>query len=104
MLPYIRPFGYDGATVMNGNVQEYNNTSKQLHPWLFTFIAMHIAFVLVDSTKAIPEASEFYCSVFMSTSKAHTIYTNNSQFFNLIPLYASYNVFQIHAGHRGLMQ
>ena len=75
--------GYDGAFVMSGNVSGVQQRIREHAPMA---VCIHcythcLNLVLVDSTKLVPEASEFFTLlellyVFMSASKTHTIYTN----------------------------
>jgi len=75
--------GYDGASVMSGKISGVQQCIKEHAPMaVYIHCYAHcLNLVLVDSTKLVPEASEFFTLlellyVFMSASKAHTIYTN----------------------------
>ena len=73
--------GYDGASVMSGRCTGVQQRVKQVAPQaLYVHCYAHcLNLVLVDTTKTIPQASEFFALmetlyVFISTSKAHTVY------------------------------
>ena len=73
--------GYDGASVMSGHCSGVQHHIKAVAPMaVYVHCYAHcLNLVLVDSTKSVSEASEFFALlemlyVFMSTSKAHTIY------------------------------
>ena len=73
--------GYDGASVMSGHcsgVQQHIKTVAPMAVYVHCY-AHCLNLVLVDSTKSMAEASEFFALlemlyVFMSASKAHTIF------------------------------
>ena len=73
--------GYDGASVMSGHLSGVQQHIKAVAPMaVYVHCYVHcLNLVLVDSTKSVPEASEFFALlemlyVFMSTSKAHQIF------------------------------
>ena len=73
--------GYDGASVMSGHCTGVQQRVKQVAPRaLYVHCYAHcLNLVLVDTTKTVPQASEFFALmetlyVFISTSKAHTVY------------------------------
>ena len=73
--------GYDGASVMSGHCSGVQHHIKAVAPMaVYVHCYAHcLNLVLVDSTKLVSEASEFFALlemlyVFMSSSKAHTIY------------------------------
>ena len=73
--------GYDGASVMSGHCTGVQQRVKQIAPQaLYVHCYAHcLNLVLVDTTKTVPQASEFFALmeilyVFISTSKAHTVY------------------------------
>ena len=73
--------GYDGASVMSGHCTGVQQRVKQVTPQaLYVHCYAHcLNLVLVDTTKTVPQASEFFALmetlyVFISTSKAHTVY------------------------------
>lgn len=74
--------GYDGASVMSGHCSGVQQRIKTVAPMaVYIHCYAHcLNLVLVDSTKSLPVAAEFYALlealyVFMSTSKANTVYT-----------------------------
>ena len=74
--------GYDGASVMSGCCSGIQERIKAVAPMaVYIHCYVHcLNLVLVDSTKSIPEAAEFFALlevlyVFMSASKAHSVYT-----------------------------
>ena len=73
--------GYDGASVMSGRCSGVQMRIKEHAPHaIYIHCHAHVLnLVLVDSVKAIPEAAEFFALlealyIFMSTSKAHTVF------------------------------
>ena len=74
--------GYDGASVMSGccsGVQQRIKTVAPMAVYIHCY-AHCLNLVLVDNTKSVPEAAEFFVLlevlyVFMSASKAHSVYT-----------------------------
>ena len=73
--------GYDGASVMSGHCSGVQQHIKAVAPMaVYVHCYAHcLNLVLVDSTKSVAEASEFFALlemlyVFMSASKAHTIF------------------------------
>lgn len=73
--------GYDGASVMSGRCRGVQKLIRDSVPHaIYIHCQAHVLnLVLVDSVKSIPEAEEFFALlealyVFISTSKAHTIY------------------------------
>ena len=73
--------GYDEASVMSGHCSGVQHHIKAVAPMaVYVHCYAHcLNLVLVDSTKSVAEASEFFALlemlyVFISTSKAHTIY------------------------------
>ena len=74
--------GFDGASVMSGHCSGVQQRIKAVAPMaVYIHCYAHcLNLVLVDSTKSVPEAAEFFALlealyVFMSASKAHTVYT-----------------------------
>ena len=74
--------GFDGASVMSGHCSGVQRRIKAVAPMaVYIHCYAHcLNLVLVDSTKSVPEAAEFFVLlealyVFMSASKAHTVYT-----------------------------
>ena len=73
--------GYDGASVMSGRCSGVQTRIKEVASMaVYVHCYAHcLNLVLVDSTKSVPQASEFFALlellyVFMSTSKAHAVY------------------------------
>ena len=73
--------GYDGAAVMSGSCTGVQQRIKQVAPQaVYVHCYAHcLNLVLVDTTKVVPEASEFFALmetlyIFISTSKVHTLY------------------------------
>ncbi|XP_065917551.1 zinc finger MYM-type protein 1-like [Dysidea avara] len=73
--------GYDGASVMSGCCTGVQQRIKQVAPQaVYVHCYAHcLNLVLVDTTKIVSEASEFFALmetlyVFMSTNKVHTLY------------------------------
>ena len=73
--------GYDGASVMSGNCSGMQMRIKGVAPMaIYVHCYAHcLNLVLVDSTRNVREASEFFALmetlyVFISTTKAHAIY------------------------------
>lgn len=73
--------GYDGASVMSGHCTGVQTRLKEFAPHaVYIHCHAHILnLVLVDSVKAIPEATQFFALleslyVFMSTTKAHAVF------------------------------
>jgi len=73
--------GYDGASVMSGNCSGVQTRIKEVAPMaMYVHCYAHcLNLVLVDSTKNVREAAEFFALmetlyVFISAAKAHTIY------------------------------
>ena len=73
--------GYDGASVMSGHCAGVQQRIKEIAPHA-TYVHCYahcLNLVLVDSTRNVSEASDFFALmetlyVFVSTSKAHTVY------------------------------
>ena len=73
--------GYDGASVMSGCCSGVQQRIKEIAPEaVYVHCYAHcLNLVLVDCTKSVSDASEFFSLletlyVFMSTSKVHTLY------------------------------
>ena len=73
--------GYDGASVMSGCCSGVQQRIKEIAPQaVYVHCYAHcLNLVLVDCTKSVPDASEFFSLmetlyVFMSTSKVHPLY------------------------------
>lgn len=73
--------GYDGASVMSGRCSGVQQRIKEIAPQaVYVHCYAHcLNLALVDTTRSITEASDFFALmevlyVFMSTSKAHEIY------------------------------
>lgn len=73
--------GYDGASVMSGNCSGVQTRLKEFAPHaIYIHCHAHILnLVLVDSVKAVPDATQFFALVeslyvFLSTTKAHVIF------------------------------
>ena len=73
--------GYDGASVMSSHCTGVQQHVKQVAPQaLYVHCYAHsLNLVLVDTTKTVPQAYEFFALmetlyIFISTSKAHTVY------------------------------
>ena len=73
--------GYDGASVISGCCSGVQQRIRQVAPQaIYVHCYAHcLNLVLVDTTKTVSEASEFFAMmeklyVFMSTSKVHTVY------------------------------
>jgi len=101
--------GYDGASVMSGR---YSGVQTRIWAPMAVYVHCYahcLNLVLVDSTKSDPQASEFFAlleilHVFMSTSKAHEVYINNSLFIVPKTQFGSCSIYQILVGPVGLMQ
>ena len=73
--------GYDGASVMSGHCSGVQTRLKEFAPHaVYIHCHAHILnLVLVDSVKAVPDATQFFALleslyVFLSTTKAHVIF------------------------------
>ena len=73
--------GYDGAAVMSGNCSGVQARLKEFAPYaIYIHCHAHILnLVLVDSVKAVPDATQFFALVeslyvFLSTTKVHVIF------------------------------
>ena len=73
--------GYDGASVMSGNCSGVQTRLKEFAPHaIYIHCHAHILnLVLVDSVKAVPDATQFFALVeslyvFLSTTKTHVIF------------------------------
>ena len=81
--------GYDGASVMSGHCSSVQQRIKAVAPMaVYIHCYAHcLNLVLVDSTKSVAEAAEFFALlellyIFMSTSKVHTIYIQQQSSLN----------------------
>ena len=73
--------GYDGASVMSGHCSGVQTRFKEFAPHaIYIHCHAHVLnLVLVDSVKAVPDATQFFALleslyVFLSTTKAHVIF------------------------------
>ena len=74
--------GYDGASVMSGccsGVQQQIRVVAPMAVYIYCY-AHCLNLVFVDSTKSVPDAAQYFALLevlyaFMSTSKAHSVYT-----------------------------
>lgn len=73
--------GYDGASVMSGHCSGVQTRLKEFAPHaIYIHCLAHVLnLVLVDSVKAVPDATQFFALleslyVFLSTTKAHVIF------------------------------
>ena len=82
--------GYDGASVMRGSVSGVQKRIKEIAPHA-TYVhcyAHYLNLALVDSTRNVLDASEFFALMeflyaFMSTSKAHAIFVEQQSELHL---------------------
>ena len=103
--------GYDGAAVMSGKCSGVQERLRQAAPYaVYIHCYAHtLNLVLVDSTKSLPSAREFFVLlehlyVFISTTKAHVIFMSSRLNCILISSQGSCKSSLIPGGYVGMLQ